>query len=87
MSVVEFERMLAALLPSPGAVALTITELPERDDHLFGIVQSALLLGRRLQSQLTEVHAPRERMAALSGRFADLRIDEGSDVLRLVFEG
>lgn len=87
MSQVEFERMLAALLPSPGAVALTITELPERDDHLFSIVQSALLLGRRLQSQLTEVHAPRARMAALSGRFADLRIDEGADVLRLVFEG
>lgn len=87
MSQVEFERMLAALLPSPGAVALTITELPERDDHLFGIVQSAIMLGERRQSRLTEVHAPRDRMAALSGRFADLRIDEGSGVLRLVFEG
>lgn len=85
MSLVELERMLCALLPSPGPTALTITEAPESDEQLRVFVESAARIGGLQRSRLAEVHVPRGRLGALAGCPADVRVGDGGEVLRLVF--
>jgi hypothetical protein len=85
MSHLEFERMLAALLPSPGTVALTLTEVPEGDDQLAHMLDSAIRLGEKRSSRLSEIHLPTGRMAATGAFFRDVPVEDGGDVLRLVF--
>ena len=86
MSHVEFERMLAALLPSPGTTALTLTELPEGDEQLARMLESAIRLGEKQSSRLCEIHLPAGRMPAIGAFFRDVPVEDGGDVLRLVFE-
>ncbi|MFN3892951.1 MAG: hypothetical protein ACK4MV_21350 [Beijerinckiaceae bacterium] len=85
MSHLEFERMLAALLPSPGKTALTLTEVPEGDDQLTRMLESAIRLGERQSSRLSEIHLPTGRMSATGAFFRDIPVEDGGDVLRLVF--
>ncbi len=85
MSHVEFERMLAALLPSPGVTSLTLTEFPEGDDQLARLLESAIRLGEKQCSRLEEIHLPTGRMAATGAFFKDVPVEDGGDVLRLVF--
>ncbi len=85
MSDVEFERMLAALLPSPGVTSLTLTEFPEGDDQLARLLESAIRLGKKQCTRLEEIHLPTGRMAATGAFFKDVRVEDGGDVLRLVF--
>lgn len=85
MSHVEFERMLAALLPSPGTTALTLTEFPDGDDQLTRMLESAIRLGEKQSTRLTEIHLPKGRMTATGSSFGDIPVEDGGDVLRLVF--
>ena len=85
MSNVEFERMLAALLPSPGTTALTLTEFPEGDDQLTRMLESAIRLGEKQSTRLTEIHLPKGRMTAMGSSFQNIPVEDGGDVLRLVF--
>lgn len=85
MSHVEFERMLAALLPSPGVTALTLTEFPEGDDQLMRLLESAFEVGQKQSSRLEEIHLPTGRMAATGAFFREVPVEDGGDVLRLVF--
>lgn len=86
MSHLEFEKMLAALLPSPGKTALTLTEVPEGDDQLARMLESAIRLGEKQSSRLCEIHLPKGRMTATGSFFRDVPVEDGGDVLRLVFE-
>jgi len=86
MSNLEFERMLSALLPSPGKTAVTLTDVPAGDDQLARILESAIRLGERQSSRLSEIHLPTGRMAATGAFFRDVPVEDGGDVLRLVFE-
>ena len=52
MSYLEFEKMLSVLLPSPGTVALTLTEVPEGDEQLTRFLESAISFGERQSSRL-----------------------------------
>ncbi len=85
MSHVEFERMLAALLPCPGMTALTLTEFPEGDDQLMRLLESAFVLSEKQSSRLEEIHLPTRRMAATGAFFREIPVEDGGDVLRLVF--
>lgn len=85
MSQLEFEKMLAALLPSPGQTALTLTEIPEGDDQLARMLESAIRLGEKQCSRLSEIHLPTSRMPATGAFFRDIPVEDGGDVLRLVF--
>jgi hypothetical protein len=85
MSHVEFERMLAALLPSPGTTALTLTEFPEGDEQLQRMLESAIRLGAKQSSRLAEIHLPTGRLAATGSSFQNIPVEDGGDVLRLVF--
>jgi hypothetical protein len=85
MSHFEFERMLAALLPSPGRTALTLTDFPEGDEQLQRMLESAIRLGEKQSSRLAEIHLPTGRMAATGSSFRDIPVEDGGDVLRLVF--
>jgi len=86
MSHLEFERMLAALLPCPGKTALTLTEVPEGDDQLARMLESAIRLGERQSSRLAEIHLPTGRMSATGSSFRDIPVEDGGEVMRLVFE-
>ena len=86
MSNLEFERMLSALLPSPGKTAVTLTDVPPGDEQLARILESAIRLGERQSSPLAEIHLPTGRMAATGAFFRDVPVEDGGDVLRLVFE-
>ena len=85
MSQVEFERMLAAMLPSPGVTALTLTEFPEGDEQLMRLLESAFNVGKKHSSRLEEIHMPTGRMAATGAFFREIPVEDGGDVLRLVF--
>jgi hypothetical protein len=87
MSYVEFEQMLAALLPSPGKSAVTITELPESDVQLAMFIERAIACGERRSSRLTGIHLPRARMDAVRDSFRQVPVEDcGAGVMRLVFE-
>lgn len=85
MSYLEFEKMLSVLLPSPGTVALTLTEVPEGDEQLTRFLESAIRYGERQSSRLAEIHLPTGRMAATGASFRDVPVEDGGEVLRLVF--
>ena len=85
MSHVEFERMLAAMLPCPGVTALTLTEFPDGDDQLTRMLESAIRLGEKQSTRLAEIHLPTGRMTATGSSFRDIPVEDGGDVLRLVF--
>jgi hypothetical protein len=86
MSYVEFEKMLSALLPSPGTMALTLTEVPEGDEQLTRFLESAIRFGASQSSRLAQIHLPTERMAATGTSFRDVPVEDGGEVMRLVFE-
>jgi hypothetical protein len=86
MSYLEFEKMLSVLLPSPGTMAITLTEVPEGDDQLTRFLDGAISFGERQSSRLAEIHLPTDRMAATGSSFRDVPVADGGDVLRLVFE-
>jgi hypothetical protein len=77
--------MLAALLPSPGTTALTLTEFPEGDEQLQRMLESAIRLGEKQSSRLAEIHLPTGRLSATGSSFRDIPVEDGGDVLRLVF--
>lgn len=86
MSCLEFEKMLSGLLPSPGRMAVTLTDVPERDDLLARFLDAAIRLGERQSCTLAEIHLPSARLAAVGRYFRDVPVEDGGDVLRLVFE-
>jgi hypothetical protein len=68
----EFEQMLRAVLPATGKTSLTITDIPEQEDQLMQMLETALVNGNRWMPNHFW-HVPVEDSGA-------------SDVLRLVFE-
>ncbi|HEY8578471.1 MAG TPA: hypothetical protein VIL72_01195 [Beijerinckiaceae bacterium] len=88
MSFPEFERMLGAVLPSPGRTCLTLTDPPQEAGLLARMLERAAAIGAREATRLKEIHVPAHMVSALGSRFAlyDLRPSADSGVVRLTFE-
>ena len=88
MSMTNFERMLAAVLPATGKTSLTLTDMPRGDDSLTQILEKAIVLGNRTSSRRTEIYLPMREFPSMGASFWHVPVqDSGSqDVLRLVFE-
>ena len=88
MSMIDFERMLSAVLPASGRTSLTLTDVPQGDDSLTQLLEKAILLGNRTSSRLTEIYLPMREFPTMGSSFWHVPVqDSGAqDVLRLVFE-
>ena len=88
MSMSDFERMLAAVLPARGKTSLTLTDVPRGDDSLTEMLEKAIVCGNRAATRLTEIYLPMREYPSMGGSFWHVPVqDTGSqDVLRLVFE-
>jgi hypothetical protein len=84
VSISEFERLLAAALPTRCRTAITLTELPTPDE-LFDLLDRAIIDGDRCGAPLVEIHAPQARYA-LDGAWRHAVVEDHESVLRLVFE-
>ena len=85
---IDFERMLSAVLPASGRTSLTLTDVPQGDDSLTQLLEKAILLGNRTSSRLTEIYLPMREFPTMGSSFWHVPVqDSGAqDVLRLVFE-
>ncbi len=88
MSMSDFERMMAAVLPAVGRTSLTLTDIPRGDESLNQLLEKAIILGNRCSSRLTEIYLPMREFPNMGPSFWHVPVqDSGSqDVLRLVFE-
>lgn len=84
----EFEKMLQAVLPAIGKTSLTLTDIPTQQDQLMEMLEAALVSGNRSASRLTEIHLPMRNFPAMASQFWHVPVEDSgsSDVLRLVFE-
>jgi hypothetical protein len=49
------------------------------------MLESAIRLGAKQSSRLAEIHLPTGRLAATGSSFQNIPVEDGGDVLRLVF--
>ena len=88
MSMPEFERLLAALIPSRGRTAITLTEPPEDEARLLRLFDKALIAGNGRAAPLAAIMAPMNLYPNLGDTFWHVPIEDSSreGVVRLVFE-
>ena len=88
MSMPEFERLLAALIPGRGRTAITLTEPPEDEAALMRLFDKALIAGNGRARPLTAIGAPLSLYPNLGDTFWHVPIEDSSadGVVRLVFE-
>lgn len=84
----DFEKMLQAVLPATGRTSLTLTDIPAGEDMLMEMLEKALISGNDCRSRLTEIHVPMRNFPALGTQFWHVPVADcgSSDVVRLVFE-
>lgn len=89
MSMVDFERMLNAVLPATGKTSLTLTDVPGSEDSLVQLLEKAIVSGNQRHSRLTEIYLPVQQYPAMGSQFWHVPVEDTgqSNVLRLVFEG
>ena len=88
MSFPEFERMLGAVLPSPGRTSLTLTEAPQEAGLLASMLERANVIGQRQSTRLREVQLPRHLLRSVGAKFNRAPLSDSGDVgvVRLTFE-
>ncbi len=88
MSMPEFERLLAMLIPGRGRTALTLCEPPADEAALLRLFDKALVAGLGRAAPLVAIHAPLDLFPNLPAAFWHVPIEDSSaeGVLRLVFE-
>ena len=88
MSMPEFERLLAALIPGRGRTAITLTEPPADEATLLRLFDKALVTGNGRAAPLTAIGAPMCLYPNLGDVYWHVPIeDSGVDgPVRLVFE-
>lgn len=89
MSMMDFERMLNAVLPATGKTSLTLTDVPGSEDSLVQLLERAIISGNRSSTRLTEIYLPMQQYPAMGSQFWHVPVEDTgqSNVLRLVFEG
>lgn len=85
MSISDFERLLAAALPSRGPLAITLTDCPDGDD-LIELIDRAMLAGDSHGAPLVEIHAPLARYSFINESWRHATIRDSDSVVRMVFE-
>ena len=89
MSMVDFERMLNAVLPATGKTSLTLTDVPSNEDGLVQLLERAIVSGNRCHTRLTEIYLPMQQYPAMGPQFWHVPVEDTgkSNVMHLVFEG
>ena len=88
MSMTDFERMLAAMLPARGKTSITLTDVPRGDASLTEMLEKAIVFGNRSATRLTEIYLPMREYPSMGASFWHVPVQDtgAQDVLRLVFE-
>ena len=89
MSMSEFERLLAALIPGrSGRTAITLTEPPADESSLLRLFDQALIAGNGRAAPLSSINAPLCLYPNIGDAFWHVPIADSSaeGVVRLVFE-
>jgi hypothetical protein len=67
---------------------LTVTQAPEHEQELLGLLERALMRGLRNHAQLTKIQLPFERFPDMDSKFWHVPVEDSGDagVLRFFFE-
>jgi hypothetical protein len=88
MAVVNFEQVFDRASKLANHTMLTVTQAPEHEQELLGLLERALMRGLRNNAQLTEIHLPFERFPFMDSKFWHVPVEDSGDagVLRFFFE-
>ncbi|HMK90317.1 MAG TPA: hypothetical protein VK446_11885 [Methylocystis sp.] len=88
MAAVGFERAFDRSLAVSKTMTLTVTPAPEGEDELLGILDRAMMRGRRNGAPLKRIQLPFERFPSMDSKFWHIPVEDSGDahVLRFFFE-
>jgi hypothetical protein len=88
MAFANSEQLFERALPLANRTMLTVTQAPEHEQELLGLLDRAMTRGLRNRAQLTEIHLPLERYPSIDSKFWHIPIEDSGDahVLRFFFE-
>ncbi len=85
---VNFEQIFDRALPLANNVMLTVTQAPEHERELLGMLEGAMMRGMKEHAQLMAIHVPFERFPYMDSKFWHIPVEDSGDprVLRFFFE-
>lgn len=88
MATANFEQYFDKAFSLANNTILTVTEVPEREEELLKLLESAMLRGFDNHARLTEIHLPMERFPFMDSKFWHVPIEDcgKAQVLRFFFE-
>ncbi|HXY59510.1 MAG TPA: hypothetical protein VEH76_13125 [Methylocystis sp.] len=88
MAAVSFDRAFDRSLAVARNVTLTVAQAPECDADLLGMLEGAMMRGRRNHAQLTQIQLPFERFPNMDSKFWHIPVEDSGDahVLRFFYE-
>jgi hypothetical protein len=88
MTLVNFDQLFDGAFHLANHTTLTVTQAPEHEEELLGMLEHALTRGLRNRAQLTEIHVPLERYPTIDSKFWHIPVEDSgeSKVLRFFFE-
>ena len=88
MALINFEQVFERAFHLANHTMLTVTQAPEHEEELLGMLERALTRGLRNRMPLTEIHLPFERFPFMDSKFWHIPVEDSGDakVLRFFFE-
>lgn len=88
MALASFDRAFDRSLPLANNLTLTVTAAPEHEADLLGMLEGAMMRGRRNHAQLKQIQLPFERFPFMDSKFWHIPVEDSGDthVLRFFFE-
>ncbi len=88
MALLHFDQLLDGAFHLANQTSLTVTQAPEHEEELLGMLEQALVRGLRNRTQLTEIHVPLERFPTMDSKFWHIPVEDSGEakVLRFFFE-
>jgi len=87
MAAASFEKVFDRSLKIANNVRLTVTEAPEHEAELLGLLERAMMRGQRDQTQLMQIQLSFERYPFMDSKFWHIPVEDSGDahVLRFFF--
>lgn len=84
----NIERPFDKIFPLANNTMLTVTEVPDCEEQLLKLMETAMMRGFDSHVRLTEIHLPLSRFPSMDSKFWHVPIEDCGDaqVLRFFFE-
>ncbi len=88
MAAASFDRDFDRSLPLANNLTLTVTAAPTDEAELLGLLEGAMMRGRRNHTQLKQIQLSFERYPSMDSKFWHIPVEDSGDahVLRFFFE-